>query len=127
MLGQIERELSAQKLDRLGARERELGRGHVEHGSRQPPPREAAELGRPSRGEHEVGVIRQQINELVAEGGERSAAANARMVVDEESERPQRRELVRECLRKLCETPLEAATAIQKGCELLAELRRVAS
>ena len=49
------------------------------------------------------------------------------MVVDEEGERPQTRELVRECLRKLCETPLEAAPAIQKGCELLAEVRGVAS
>ena len=127
MLGQIERELSAQELDRLSTGERELGCGNVEHGSRQPPPREAAELWRPSRGEHQVGVIRQQIDELVAEGGERSATANARMVVDEEGERPQTRELVRECLRKLCETPLEAAPAIQKGRELLAELRGVAS
>ena len=59
VLGQIERELSAQELDRLSTGERELGCGNVEHGSRQPPPREAAELRRPSRGEHQVGAIRQ--------------------------------------------------------------------
>jgi hypothetical protein len=47
------------------------------------------------------------------------------MIVEEEDELAQRRELVRERLRELRETPLETGAAIQEGSELLAESRGV--
>ena len=67
MLGQIESELAPQEVDRFGPRECELGRRDVEDRSRHPPPREAGELRRPSRGEDEVGVVGEHFGELVAE------------------------------------------------------------
>jgi hypothetical protein len=69
-----------------------------------------------------VGIVRKEIDELVAEGGKRSAAANARMIVDEEDELAQRRQLVRKRLRELRETSLEPPPAIEEGHKVLAEL-----
>jgi len=74
-----------------------------------------------------MGVVRKQLDQLVAERGERSAAVNAGMVVDEECELAQRTELVRERLGELRETPLQAAPAIEEGHKVLAELGRVAA
>jgi hypothetical protein len=73
-----------------------------------------------------MGVVRQQVDELVTERSERRAAANARMIVQKEDELPERRELVRERLRELREPALETAAAIQKRRELLAKFRGVA-
>ena len=73
-----------------------------------------------------MGVLREQIDELVAERGEGSSAVNARMVVDEEGQLAKGCELIRERLRELPETALEAAPAIQKGHKVLTEFRRVA-
>ena len=84
-------------------------------------------MRRPPRRQHQVGVVRQQIDELVAKSGERRAAANARMIVEKKDEIAERRELVGERLRELRQTPFETAAAIQKRRELLAELRCIAS
>ncbi len=126
LLGELETKLAAQELDRLGTREGELRRRDVEDGSRQAPPREAAELRRPPRREHQVGVLREQIDELVAERGEGSAAVNAWMVIDEERELAKGCELIRKGLRELPETTFQATPAIQKGHKVLPEFRRVA-
>jgi hypothetical protein len=69
-----------------------------------------------------VGIVREEIDELVAERGERSATANARMIVDEEDQLAERCELVRERLRELGEAPLEAAATVQRGREPLGEI-----
>jgi hypothetical protein len=74
-----------------------------------------------------MGVVRKKLDELVSESRERGASANARMIVDEEDELSQGRELVRERLRKLRQASLQATAPIQKRCELLAELRGVAA
>jgi hypothetical protein len=49
------------------------------------------------------------------------------MVVDEEGEIAQGSQLVRERLGELAETSLQTAAALERGCELLAELRGVAT
>ena len=60
-------------------------------------------------------VVRKELDELVAECGKGGAAANARMVVDEEGELAQALELLRERLCELRQTSLEAAPSIERG------------
>src|SRR2546428_912385 len=86
VLGQVESELATEQLDRLRPRERELRRGDVEHRSPESPPREATELGRAACGEDEVRVLGEELEELVAELGERRAGADAWMIVQKEDE-----------------------------------------
>ncbi len=126
VLGEIQAELAAQKLDRLGAGEGQLRGGDVEDGSSQPPARQAAELRRAPRSQHKMGVIREQIDELVPERCERRATANARMIVDEEDQGAERRELIGQRLRELREATFKTATPIQKRRQLLAEFGGVA-
>jgi len=47
------------------------------------------------------------------------------VIVDEEDQIADRRELLREGFRELPKTPLEAAPTIQRGCEVLREIRGV--
>ena len=126
VLGQVESELATEQLDRLRPRERELRRGDVEHRPPESPPREASELGRAARGEDEVRVLGEELEELVAERGERRAGANAWMIVKKEDELAERCELVGERLRELTEAPLQTAALVEERGELLAECRGIA-
>ena len=58
LLWQIERELAAEELDRLGTRERELGCGDVEDGPGKTPARKSAELRRSARCQNKMSVVR---------------------------------------------------------------------
>jgi len=66
-----------------------------------------------------VRVVREEIDELVAERGKRGASADARMIIDEEDELAQWLDLVRERLRELRQASLEAVPSIEEGRELL--------
>ena len=71
-------------------------------------------------------VLGKQVEELVAEGRQGCAGADAGMIVEKEDELAERRELVGERLGELRETPLQTAAAIEERGELLAERGRVA-
>src|SRR5438034_833786 len=127
LLRHVEPELPTEELDRFGARKCELGRGDVEHRSGEPPAWKATELRSATRGEDEMGVVGEDVHELVPERGERRAAAQARMIVEEEGQLTERCELVRESLRQLHETAFEATAAVEKGRELSTELGGIAA
>ena len=74
-----------------------------------------------------MGVVGEDVHELVPERGERRAAAQARMIVEEEGQLTERCELVRESLRQLHETAFEATAAVEKGRELSTELGGIAA
>src|SRR3989442_6526415 len=126
VLGKVQAEFTAQELDRLGTRERELGRGDVQDRARETPPRKTPELGRPAGRKDQVRVVGKELDELTAEDRERRAALHARVVIHEEDKLTDRRKLVGERLRELRQLSLEPAPMLERREELLAELRVVA-
>src|SRR3989441_703416 len=127
VLGQIQTELAAQQLDRFGTRERELRRRDIQDRTGEAPARQPPELRRAACGEHQMRALGKELDEFATEARERCAALHARVIVHEEDEVPEGRELVGERLRELREPPLEAAPAVERRQELLAELRVIAA
>ena len=127
VLGQVEAELAAQQLDRLGPGERELRGRDVQDGASQAPARKTAELRRPPGGKNKVRVVGKKLDELAPEARERGAALHARVVVHEDDKVAEWRELVGKRLCELRKPSLEASPTLERSQELLAELGVVAA
>ena len=127
VLGKLERELAAQQLDRLGSGEGKLRRGDVEDVARKSPAREARELRRSTRREDEVHVVGQLLDQLVGERCERGDGAQRRMVVEEDDDVIELRQLLGERARELGEATIETPTLIERVGQVLAKLRMIAT
>ena len=122
VLGEVKGEFAAEELDRLGAGERELRGGDVEHRSGKAPPWQTAQLRRPPGREDEVRGLGKELDELVRERSEPRAALERGMVVYEKDDLAQARQLVGEGLRQLRQPAVEPPSPLERGDKLRADL-----